>query len=69
MRPPQKYFLQRITALRGAHNLAVLIHTISVLALRAPLALSRAALATVLTDMPFTGSAAFTINTFAKASA
>lgn len=50
------------------HNLAVLIHTISAIALRAPLALSRAALAAVLTGMPFTGNAAFTINTFAKAS-
>ncbi len=69
MRPSPKYFLQRITALRGAHNLAVLMHTISAIALRAPLALSRAALADVLTDMPFTGSASFTINTLAKVSA
>lgn len=36
MRPLQKYFLQRIAALRGAHNLAVIKHTISALALRAP---------------------------------
>jgi hypothetical protein len=68
LRPLQKHFLQHITALHGAHNLAVLIHTISALALRAPLALSRAALAAVLTGMPFTGNAVFTINTFAKAS-
>lgn len=68
MRLSQKHFLQHITALHGAHNLAVVAHTISALALRAPLALSRAALAAVLTDMPFTGSAVFTINTFAKAS-
>jgi hypothetical protein len=68
MMPLQKHFLQRITSLRGAHNLAVISHTISALALRAPTALSRAALAAVLTDMPFTGNAAFTINAFAKAS-
>ncbi len=68
MRPSPKYFLQRITALRGAHNPAVLMHTTAI-TLRAPLALSRAALAAVLTDMPFTGSASFTINTLAKVSA
>lgn len=38
MRPSSKYFLQRITALRGAHNLAVLMHTISAIALLAPCA-------------------------------
>jgi hypothetical protein len=38
MRPLQKHFLQRITALRGAHNLAVIAHTISAIALRAPCA-------------------------------
>lgn len=69
MRPSQKYFLQRITVLRGAHNLTVIAHAISALALRAPLALSRAALAAVLTGMSFTGNAAFTINNFAKVSA
>jgi hypothetical protein len=36
MMPSQKHFLQRITSLRGAHNLAVILHTISALALRAP---------------------------------
>ncbi len=38
MRLMQKYFLQRITALCGAHNLTVMPHTISAIALRTPCA-------------------------------
>lgn len=38
MRPLQMNFLQGITSLRGAHNLAVIPHTISATALRAPCA-------------------------------
>lgn len=36
MNPLQKHFLRRITALRGARNLAVQMRTVSATALRAP---------------------------------